>query len=104
MLDIGDNLVVLKSPTNINEDYYIVLCKESKRVLFSMQVKDGWGNVFNIRDVVVHGIYYAKFPQCKNSYALLRDAPRAMLHDADATVVIKFPMSQHYLSCPFGGA
>ncbi|MCO5587570.1 hypothetical protein L7F22_041519 [Adiantum nelumboides] len=31
MLDVGDNLVVLKSPTNIdNEDYYIVLCKEAK--------------------------------------------------------------------------
>ncbi|MCO5551167.1 hypothetical protein L7F22_004664 [Adiantum nelumboides] len=34
MLEVGDNLAVLKSPTNIdNEDYYIVLCKEAKRVL-----------------------------------------------------------------------
>ena len=40
---------------------------------------------------MVHGIYYAKFPQCKNSYALLRDAPTAMLH-ADAIVAIKFLM------------
>ena len=93
MLEVGENLAVLKSPTNIdNEDYYIVLCKEAKRVL-SEQVKDGWGNVFNIGDAVVHGIYYAKLPQCKNSYALLRDAPTAMLH-ADAIVAIKFPMLQ----------
>ncbi|MCO5558562.1 hypothetical protein L7F22_012147 [Adiantum nelumboides] len=93
MLKVGDNLAVLKSPTNIdNEDYYIVLCKEAKRVL-SEQVKDGWGNVFNIGDTVVHGIYYAKLPQCKNSYALLREAPTAMLH-VDAIVAIKFPMLQ----------
>ncbi|MCO5571940.1 hypothetical protein L7F22_025691 [Adiantum nelumboides] len=93
MLEVGDNLAVLKSPTNIdNEDYYIVLCNEAKRVL-SKKVKDGWGNVFNIGDAVVHGIYYAKLPQCKNSYALLREAPTAMLH-ADAIVVIKFPMLQ----------
>ncbi|MCO5577749.1 hypothetical protein L7F22_031581 [Adiantum nelumboides] len=60
MLEVGDKLEVLKSPTNIdNEDYYIVLCKEAKRVL-SKQVKDGWGNVLNIGDAVVHGIYYAK--------------------------------------------
>ncbi|MCO5611463.1 hypothetical protein L7F22_065716 [Adiantum nelumboides] len=91
MLEVGDNLAVLKSPTNIdNEDYYIVLCKEAKRAL-SEQVKDGWGNVVNIGDAVVHGIYYAKLPQCKNSYALLREAPTAMLH-ADAIVGIKFPM------------
>ncbi|MCO5605311.1 hypothetical protein L7F22_059493 [Adiantum nelumboides] len=71
MLEVGDNLAVLKSSTNIdNEDYYIVLCKEAKRVL-SEQVKDGWGNVFNIGDAVVHGICYAKLPQCKNSYSLL---------------------------------
>ena len=91
MLEVGDHLAVLKSPTNTdNEDYYIVLCKEAKTVL-SKQVKDGWGNVFNTGDAVVHGIYYAKLPQCKNSYALLRDAPTAMLH-ADAIVAIKFPM------------
>ncbi|MCO5589099.1 hypothetical protein L7F22_043065 [Adiantum nelumboides] len=93
MLEVGDNLALLKSPTNIdNEDYYIVLCKEAKRVL-SEQVKDGWGNVFNIGDAVVHGIYYAILPQCKNSYALLREAPTAILH-ADAIVAIKFPMLQ----------
>ena len=79
MLEVGDNLAVLKSPTNIdNKDYYIVLCNEAKRVL-SKQVTDGWGNVFNIGDAVVHCIYYAKLPQCKNSYALLREAPTTML-------------------------
>ncbi|MCO5594601.1 hypothetical protein L7F22_048634 [Adiantum nelumboides] len=77
MLEVGDNLAVLKLPNIDNEDYYIVLCKEAKRVL-SEQVKDSWGNVFNIGDAVVHGIYYAKLPQCKNSYALLREAPTAM--------------------------
>ncbi|MCO5599393.1 hypothetical protein L7F22_053495 [Adiantum nelumboides] len=42
MLEVGDNLAILKSPTNVdNEDYYIVLCKEAKRVL-SQQVKDDW--------------------------------------------------------------
>ncbi|MCO5597409.1 hypothetical protein L7F22_051486 [Adiantum nelumboides] len=93
MFEVGDNLAVLKSPTNIdNEDYYIVLCKEAKRVL-SEQVKDGCGNVFSIGDAVVHGIYYAKLAQCKTSYALLREAPKAMLH-ADAIVAIKFPMLQ----------
>lgn len=93
MLEVGDHLAVLKSPTNIDsEDYYIVLCKEAKTVL-SEQVKDGWGNVFNIGDAVVKGIYYAKLPQCKKSYALLREAPTAMLH-ADAIVAIKFPMLQ----------
>ena len=91
MLEVGDHLAVLKSPTNTdNEDYYIVLCKEAKTVL-SKQVKDGWGNVFNIGDVVVHGIYYGTLPPCRISYALLRDAPTTMLH-ADAIVAIKFPM------------
>lgn len=88
--EVGDHLAILKSPTNIdNEDYYIVLYKEAKIVL-SEQVKDGWVKFFNIGDAVVQGIYYANFSQCKNSYALLRDA-LAMLH-VDAIVAIKVPM------------
>ncbi|MCO5573779.1 hypothetical protein L7F22_027553 [Adiantum nelumboides] len=91
MLEARDNLAVLKSPTNIdNEDYYIVLCKEPKRVL-SEQVKDGWGNVFNIGDAVVHGIYYAKLPQCKNKVP-------------NVTSKAQRKRVQHYLSRPFGDA
>ena len=68
------------------------ICKEVKRVL-SKQVKDGWGNIFNIGDAMEHGICYAKLPQCRNSYAFLRDAPTTMLH-ANEKVAINFLMLQ----------
>ena len=93
LLEVGDNFAVLKSPQNEDlEDYYIVVCKQGKTLLKEV-VRDGWGNNFNVGESVVYGNYYAKLPQCKNTYALLKEAPIAIIY-ADAILAIKFNMTQ----------
>ena len=80
---------MLKSPQNKNfKDYYIVVCKQGNTILKEV-VRDGWGNMFNVGESVVYGNYYAKLPQCKNTYALLNDAPTVIIY-ADAIIAIKF--------------
>ena len=49
--------------------------------------------MFNVGESVVYGNYYAKLPQCKNMYALLKDAPTAIIY-LDAILAIKFTMPQ----------
>ena len=84
---------MLKSPQNEDfEDYYIVVCKQGNTIL-EEAVRDGWGNMFNVGESVVYGNYYAKLPQCKNTYALLKDAPTAIIY-VDAIIAIKFKMTQ----------
>ena len=93
LLEVGDHFAVLKSPLNEDfEDYYIVVCKQGNTILEEV-VRDGWGNMFNVGECVVYGNYYAKLPQCKNTYALLKDAPTAIIY-ADAVIAIKFSMTQ----------
>ena len=49
--------------------------------------------MFNVGECVVYGNYYAKLPQCKNTYALLKYAPTAIIY-VDAVIAIKFSMTQ----------
>ena len=68
------------------------MCKQGNTILEEI-VRDGWGNIFNIGECVVYGNYYAKLPQCKNTYALLKDAPTVIIY-TDAVTAIKFTTSQ----------
>ena len=93
ILEVGDHFVVLKSSQNEDfEDYYNVVCKQGNTILEDV-MRDGWGNMFNVGECVVYGNYYEKLPQCKNTYALLKDAPTAIIY-ADAVIAIKFSMTQ----------
>ena len=92
MVEIGDKVAVFTSSENTDEDYYIMLCSEPKALL-TEEMRDGWGNVFNVGDEVLKGIYYEKLRSRISSYVLLTDAPQAIVH-IDAVVAIKFPMAR----------
>ena len=76
----------------LNEDYYIVVCKQGNTILKEV-ARDGWGNMSNVGESIICGNYYAKLAQCKNTYALLQDAPTTIIYD-DAIIAIKFTMTQ----------
>lgn len=93
MLEMGDNFVVIVAPTNTNyEEYYTAICKQSKVLLFE-QITDGWGNVFNLGNELIQGVYSENPAFRQISYVLLQDAPIAIL-PANAVVAIKFDMTQ----------
>ena len=72
----------------LNEDYYIVVCKQGNTIL-KVVAKDGWGNMTNVGESIIYGNYYAKLPQSKTTYALLQDAPIAIIYD-DAIIAVKY--------------
>ena len=69
----------------LNEDYYVVVCKKGNTILKEV-VRDVWGNMSNVGESIMCGNYYAKLLQCKNTYALLQDAP--------TTIIQMMPLSQ----------